>query len=96
MILPVYPETAGITSRWLRLAIQRILNSLEENIVDPIPENILKKYHLPSLKSSLIFIHKPRKIKDAEAARKRLAFEEIFFIQLARLCQRQERKNTTL
>ena len=92
MILPVYPETSGITSRWLRFAIQKILNSLEENIVDPIPEEILKKYHLPSLKSSLIFIHKPQKIKDAEAARKRLAFEEIFFIQLARLCQRKERE----
>ena len=92
MILPVYPETSGITSRWLRFAIQKILNSLEENIVDPIPEEILKKYHLPSLKSSLIFIHKPQKLKDAEAARKRLAFEEIFFIQLARLCQRKERE----
>ena len=92
MLLPVYPETSGITSRWLRFAIQKILNSLEEDVADPIPKEVLKKYHLPSLKSSLIFIHKPQKLKDAEAARKRLAFEEIFFIQLARLSQRQERK----
>ena len=42
MILPVYPETSGVTSRWLRFAIQRILNSLEEDIVDPIPKDILK------------------------------------------------------
>ena len=42
MLLPVYPETSGITSRWLRFAIQKILNSLEENIIDPIPEGILK------------------------------------------------------
>ena len=92
IILPIYPETSGITSRWLRFAIQKILNSLKENIIDPIPEEILKKYHLPPLKSSLIFIHKPQKIKDAEAARKRLAFEEIFFIQLDRLKQRKERE----
>ncbi len=92
MILPVYPETSGITSRWLRFAVRKILNSLKEDIADPIPEEILKKYHLPSLKSSLIFIHKPQKMKDAEVARKRLAFEEIFFIQLARLKQRQERE----
>ena len=92
MLLPVYPETSGITSRWLRFAIQKILNSLEEDVADPIPKEVLKKYHLPSLKSSLIFIHKPQKLKDAEAARKRLAFEEIFFIQLARLSQRQEQK----
>ena len=97
MILPVYPETSGITSRWLRFAVQKILNSLKKDIIDPIPDEILKKYHLPSLKSSLIFIHKPQKMKDAEAARKRLAFEEIFFIQLARLCQRKEReKNHSL
>src|SRR3989344_1435714 len=92
MLLPVYSETSGVTSRWLRFAVQKILNSLEENIVDPIPEEILKKYHLPSLKSSLIFIHKPQKIKDAEAARKRLAFEEIFFIQLDRIKQKKERE----
>jgi len=92
MLLPVYSETSGVTSRWMRFAIQKILNSLEEDVADPIPEEILKKYHLPSLKSSLIFIHKPQKIKDAEAARKRLAFEEIFFIQLERLKQRKERE----
>lgn len=92
MLLPVYPETSGITSRWLRFAIKKILNSLKEDIADPLPEYILKKYHLPSLKSSLVFIHKPQKLKDAEAARKRLAFEEIFFIQLARLSQRKERE----
>jgi len=92
MILPVYPETSGVTSRWLRFAVQKIFNSLKEDVTDPIPEEILKKYHLPSLKSSLIFIHKPQKIKDAEAARKRLAFEEIFFIQLDRLKQKKERE----
>ena len=53
MLLPVYPETSGITSRWLRFAIQKILNSLEEDVADPIPKEVLKKYHLPSLKSSL-------------------------------------------
>src|SRR3989339_706647 len=92
MLLPVYSETSGVTSRWLRFAVQKILNSLEENIVDPIPEEILKKYHLPSQSFFLIFIQKPQKIKDAEAARKRLAFEEIFFIQLERLKQRKERE----
>lgn len=91
-ILPVYPETSGVTSRWLRFAVQRILNSLKADIVDPVPKDVLKKYRLPSLKSSLIFIHKPQELKDAEAARKRMAFEEIFFIQLVRLKQRKERE----
>lgn len=92
-LLAVYPETRGITSRWLRFAIQKILKNLTptsdvKNLNDPIPEEILKKYHLPSVKSSIFFIHTPQKPNDAEAARKRFAFEEIFFIQTARLRER--------
>jgi len=44
----------------------------------------LKKYSLPSLKTSFIWIHAPRKKEDAEVARKRFAFEEIFLVQLDR------------
>ncbi|NUQ57040.1 MAG: ATP-dependent DNA helicase RecG [Candidatus Paceibacter sp.] len=91
MILPIYPETVGITSRWLRFAVDRILKKVGlTELQDPLPEKVLAKYHLPSLASSLIYIHKPQKESDAQAARKRFAFEEIFFIQLARLKQRAE------
>lgn len=89
-ILAVYPETRGVTSRWLRFAVRKILQNLEQFPTDPIPEGILKKYHLPSLKSALIFIHTPQKLGDAETARKRFSFEEIFFIQLARMKERRE------
>ncbi len=92
-LLAVYPETRGITSRWLRFNTQKILAAISKtDFQDPIPENILKKYHLPSLYSSLVYIHTPQEAKDAEAARKRFAFEEIFFIQLKRLRERLERE----
>lgn len=91
-ILPVYPETYGLTSKWLRFAIDKSLKNLKENLTDPIPVEILEKYHLPSLKTSLVCIHKPQKLKDAEGARKRFAFEEIFLIQLNRMRQRKERE----
>ncbi len=90
VILAIYPEARGITSRWIRFSIQKILKTIKEFHADPIPPEILNQYHLPSLKSSLICIHTPRFLKDAEAARKRFAFEEIFFIQIARLKQRME------
>lgn len=89
-ILAVYPETRGITSRWIRFTVRKILQNLEQFPADPIPEEILNNYHLPSLKSSLFFIHTPQKLSDAEAARKRFSFEEIFFIQLARMKERRE------
>lgn len=89
-LLAIYPETRGLSSRWLRFAIQKILGTSELS-PDLIPEKILENYHLPSQKSALIFIHTPKKLSDAEAARKRFSFEEIFFIQLSRLKQRTQR-----
>ncbi len=92
-LLAVYPETRGITSRWMRFGAQKILAGISNaDFHDPVPRNILKKYHLPGLHSSLVYIHTPQKAEDAEAARKRFAFEEIFFIQLKRLKERMERE----
>lgn len=89
-LFPVYPESAGITSLWFYHAVQKILRSgILESIEDPIPEDITRKYNLPSLTSALIFAHEPQKETDAEAARKRFAFEEVFLIQLARAKERE-------
>ncbi|MBI4059630.1 ATP-dependent DNA helicase RecG [Candidatus Giovannonibacteria bacterium] len=91
-LIPIYPETRSLTSRWLRFAIKRVFGKLSENdFQDPIPEEILKKYNLPSLKRALSEIHFPRELKWAEAARKRFAFEEIFIIQLIRQTYRRKR-----
>lgn len=90
-IYPVYPETRGITSKWLHFAILKILKELnksESEIRDFIPTDILKKYHLPDLKSAFFYIHNSKNLKNAEVARKRFAFEEIFLIQLNRIKNR--------
>ncbi|KKR47369.1 MAG: ATP-dependent DNA helicase RecG [Parcubacteria group bacterium GW2011_GWA1_40_21] len=94
-LYPVYEESRGITSNWIFHKIQKAFSlGVLDEITDPIPEEILKKYSLPSLKTSLVWIHSPHRIKDAESARKRLAFEEIFFIQLEKQKERIEyRKN---
>ncbi len=92
-LIPVYPETRGLSSRWFRFSINKILKKIlagEKNLEDSIPDFILKRYHLPSLKNSLIYIHAPKNLKDAEAGRKRFAFEEVFSIQLSRLKQRMQ------
>ncbi|PIP73964.1 MAG: ATP-dependent DNA helicase RecG [Candidatus Lloydbacteria bacterium CG22_combo_CG10-13_8_21_14_all_47_15] len=91
---PVYSETKGITSKWFYHAIGKILQSgaLDE-IPDPLSESILSRYSLPALKTALFWIHTPKKRADAESARKRFAFEEIFCIQLARKRARREYEN---
>ncbi len=87
---PVYRESRGITSKWFYHSIQKILkNECVNTIQDYIPNNILNTYKLPALHTALFWIHMPQKKEHAEIARKRFAFEEVFFIQLAR---QQERK----
>jgi len=89
-ILPVYPETRALSSRWFLHHIRRALTAgAAETLEDPIPADILARYHLPKLKTALIWAHMPQRKEDAESARKRFSFEEIFFIQLARQKERR-------
>ncbi len=89
-LFPVYPESLGLSSLWVYHTVQKLLRDIDwDTVVDPLPEAIRKKYHLPDIKSALIFAHEPKKEKDAEAARKRFAFEEVFLIQIARALQRE-------
>lgn len=82
-LYPIYPESRGVTSNWIYHTIRKVLSS-KIAITDPLPREVIERYHLPDLETSLIYIHTPKKPGHAEAARKRLSFEEIFFIQLER------------
>lgn len=85
-LVPVYPETRGLSSGWFYYQQKKLLaGGALNDLVDSLPTELLKKFNLPSLKTALVWIHHPKKPTDAEAARKRFAFEEVFFIQLARL-----------
>ncbi len=84
-LFAVYPESRGVSSLWVRHAIDKIIKSgALDSAEDPLPAELLKHYHLPSLKTALVWAHTPQTAKDAEAARKRFAFEEVFLIQLER------------
>ncbi len=89
-LYPIYPESQGISSLWFLHAIRKIFESkVHEHILDPLPKEVLEKYNLPSLSSSLVFIHAPRQLTDATAARKRFAFEEVFSLQIMMQQRRQ-------
>jgi ATP-dependent DNA helicase RecG len=88
-IYPVYRETKGVTSKWFFHTVQKcfergILDVLE----DPIPEDILKRYNLPVLRTALLWMHTPKKAEHAQSARKRFAFEEVFYIQTTKAQER--------
>lgn len=85
----IYPESRGISSLWFLHALKRVFEAhVHEEIEDPLPEELLKKYNLPSLATALVWIHAPRNERDAASAKKRFAFEEIFTLQLALATER--------
>lgn len=90
-IYPVYRETKGVTSKWFFHTVQKCFAAgILENLPDPIPEEILKRYNLPVLTTALQWIHTPKKAEHAQSARKRFAFEEVFYIQTAKAKERAE------
>ena len=90
-IYPVYRESKGVTSKWFFHTVQKCFaTDVLETLKDPIPENILKEYNLPDLQTALIWIHTPKKSEHAESARKRFAFEEVFYIQIQNALSRAE------
>ncbi len=92
-LLPTYPERRGITSRWIHHSLKKIFRSTAiDELIDPVLPKILEKYHLPPLKTALHWIHLPKKENDALSARKRFAFQEVFFIQLQKQQERKKRE----
>jgi ATP-dependent DNA helicase RecG len=88
-LYPVYRETKGVTSKWIYHTILKCFErGVLKDLADPIPADILKKYHLPELKTALVWSHSPKKAQDAESARKRFAFEEVFYIQIQKAQER--------
>ena len=88
-LTPVYRETKGVTSNYLYLLIKKaVAGGVLDDVTDPIPPHILKRLHLPELKDALLYIHFPKEEKLTVAARKRFAFEEIFYMQLKQYRER--------
>lgn len=90
-IYPVYRESKGVTSKWFFHTVQKCFASdVLQKLEDPIPKSILETYKLPELKTALIWIHTPKKAEHAKSARKRFAFEEVFYMQVAKARERAQ------
>ena len=83
-LIPVYPETRGVSSKLLRYILKPILTSIPL-IEDFLPKEVLIKNVLPDINSALKKIHFPLRAIDAEVAKKRFAFENLFLLQLNNL-----------
>jgi len=89
-IIAVYPETAGLSSKWFRKTIQSNLLPLTQQISENIPSDTLKKFQLLTKKQSYIQIHNPQNQNLLNHARKRLAIDEILSLQTLSYLKKQQ------
>lgn len=88
-IVPVYPLTSGITQKWLRKVMYSTVSYWVNKIKDYLPGNILQSESFYDLPNALRNIHFPDNKQSLEKAQTRLAFDEIFFLQLGVLSQKR-------
>jgi len=81
-LTPIYPETAGVSSKWLRSRIDYAFSRTKQNIEEYLPSFTLRKLALPGLTDALEAVHFPKSLKEAQKGRERLSFDELLFIQL--------------
>jgi len=94
-LIPVYPETQGVSSKWLRRQIYNILSQHLGELSEYLPQKILSQNNLMNYTEALQEVHFPKDLQTAQNARERLAFDELFLMQLGakkRRFQWQERQ----
>jgi len=94
---PVYNSTEKLKKFTLdSKGLQRLIAGLLDQVIPQVPENlpqyIINKYQLPDKRMALLNIHFPKNQQDLNAAERRLKFEELFFIQLQLLHNKQLRQ----
>jgi ATP-dependent DNA helicase RecG len=89
-IVPVYPLTANVTQKWLRKLMHQVVTYWAPKLTDHLPETIRQAADLQELGTALLQVHFPDSAEKLQAARQRLAFDEIFFLQTGVLRQRRD------
>ncbi len=87
-ITPIYSETKGVTSRFLRYQIKQLLPLLGL-LPEYMPTEIIERHKLMDIHEALATIHFPENRAKQDEAERRLRFDELFFLQLAALVRRR-------
>lgn len=90
LLQPVYPQTIGLTSQMMRTNIQRTLTLLKQQPIETLPPALMQDYQLMPLTNALHIVHRPNTHAELDAARHRLAFEELLQFQLGTLMIRHK------
>jgi ATP-dependent DNA helicase RecG len=81
-LVPVYPETEGVSSKWLRARISFALREVLPTVIDYLPTTLIESEHVMGLADALQTVHFPSSLEQAHEARRRLAFDELLLLQI--------------
>jgi ATP-dependent DNA helicase RecG len=86
-VIPLYPSTAELKkfrldSRGFRRVLKPLLHEVPSLLKETLPERVIADVKLPSLSESIRKIHFPDDLKSSELAKTRLAFDELFYLEL--------------
>ncbi|MBT7345140.1 ATP-dependent DNA helicase RecG, partial [Candidatus Peregrinibacteria bacterium] len=93
-IVPVYPQHEIINSKWLREKINLVIDASNE-FVESLPASVIKEQKLIPKTEAIRILHMPKDGEELEAAKSRMAFEEMFNIQKQALERKQEWQGET-
>jgi ATP-dependent DNA helicase RecG len=88
-LVPVHALTRGLSSRGVRQAIRRALDAVADRVPDPVPAEVARARSLGPLAEALRDIHFPATAAALETARRRLAFEELWLLQMVMALRRR-------
>ncbi len=94
-IVPIYPLTANLRQKWLRRIMNQVVPYWAPRVPDPLPAWVRHSAGLIALGEALKQIHFPDSQIHLKRARERLAFDEIFLLQLGVLRQKQDWQSAT-
>ena len=89
-IVPIYPLAERITQKWLRNVMKQVVEYFAPAVADALPESVRNAARVMPLGEALLQVHFPSSQDQLKAARERLAFDEIFYLQMGVLHQRRD------
>ena len=87
-LVPIYPLTKGLGAKWLRRLMKRTVDYWSKRMPDHLPDSVRQEAKLLDLESAIVQIHFPGDKAILKKARYRLAFDELFVLQIGLLRQR--------
>jgi ATP-dependent DNA helicase RecG len=81
-VLSVYPATEGLSFKQIRGIVDAHLDALLPLVTEYLPADVLRAAGVPGIGDALRMVHRPASLAEAMSGRSRLAFEELFFVQL--------------